>query len=559
MFKVLRALTLIFIMLVSSNLAFAYGSIEMDWIDSQETEAVFTDVNKGDWYYDAIMTMNRYEVISGYGDNTFRPLNAVSREEFAAMMVRALKLELKQSKSSFADISDDYWASPYIESAKHYITGYKLNDAYFFKPKEDAVREDMAVSLVRALNKSVDGLSSVGLDGYADKNLVSKNLYNYVASAIYNKLMIGYLEEDVKLFKPMHTLTRAQAAALLLSVVEEEKIVFETPDQMIMKVNVVDGGIKLDWKVSSEKEIINYKVIASKNSDNPQYPLKGYAKVIDLRSTIIYNGDVYRNGDFREFMPESDYYFRAIAFTENGAIKSNVLKVKMPKAISREGKVPKVSASQLGEGILLEWDEITTTGLQGYKIIASKSDKPLLYPQSGYAEWITDLSANAYFIEPNSKYIGGDFGESFKAGESYYLSVVAVYYSGKITGNTVAYTMPGDLETDIIRSNRSPLVSVEVIKDQLKVKWHDLPKDNLEGYKIVASINNKNPSYPEDGYAFFITDLNVYSKMLAAGTRYSGGDIEGMLIGGKEYYISVTAVYKDENVSGNAVLAQIPK
>ncbi len=143
----------------------------------------FEDVSSDSWYYEGVTTMAEYGIITGYPDGKFLPGNRVTREEFAVMMVRALKLGKSGSDSSFEDIADDYWATPYIESAKLYLTGYKTNTGISFKPKYDAVREDMAVSLVKALGYNTSNANLNLLNKFEDKNQISENLKPYVAIA----------------------------------------------------------------------------------------------------------------------------------------------------------------------------------------------------------------------------------------------------------------------------------------------------------------------------------------------------------------------------------------
>lgn len=221
MFKKGIVSILILALMLSSMMVFGEdGSGE----DVVEKEVVFSDVVEGAWYYDAVMTMAKYGIISGYTDGTFKPANPVSREEFASMMVRALQLETVKTSSSFSDVADGYWASEYIETAKAYLTGFAKNGEYIFKPKADAVREDMAVALINALNKSVKDTDESVLDSFEDAKDISENLRLHVASAINNGLMSGEVKEEKKYFKPLDTLTRAEAAVLLLTVVKEEKL-----------------------------------------------------------------------------------------------------------------------------------------------------------------------------------------------------------------------------------------------------------------------------------------------------------------------------------------------
>merc|ERR1711916_212244 len=123
------------------------------------------------------------------------------------MMVKTLELDLSSSGSSFSDVPGDYWAKKYIETAKAYLTGYQSGDKILFKPKAQAVREDMAVALVRALK--LDLTSDLKyLEQFQDDETISANLKPYVATAVKHELMSGTTTSEGKLiFDPMGTLT----------------------------------------------------------------------------------------------------------------------------------------------------------------------------------------------------------------------------------------------------------------------------------------------------------------------------------------------------------------
>ncbi len=563
MFKKGIVSILIIALLLSSMIVFAEDESA---VENEEPEVIFSDVPEDEWYYEAVMTMHKYGIISGYPeDNTFKPDNSVSREEFATMMVKALQLETVTTKSSFADVADGYWASKYIETAKSYLTGFVKNGEYTFKPKAVAVREDMAVALVRALDKPVSEADLAVLNDYEDADEISENLRNYMASAIANNLMSGSEFEGKKYINPINTLTRAEAAALLLSVVKEEKIVFDDGTKVVLndsdlKLDVVEveGGLKLSWDYQSSKEASGFKVVASKLESTPAYPDNGNAKYVQGNSTIVYNNDSYNNGDLSVFTAGESYYFSITALVGEEYVTSNVVKATMPAAISIEGKVPVVKVSQAGAGIYVEWNAIDPTGLQGYKVVASKSDATPIYPENGYATWITNLDTLKYFIEPGTIYKGGDLGGKFKAGETYHISVTAVYNSGKIAGNTVTYIMPGEPAEEVTTQERTPVVEAVVNEGRLVIEWGEISTSGLEGYKIVASKSNPNPVYSQDGYAFWITDLSVHRKEINPSTSYNGGDLEGSFKSDEKYYVSVTAVYSDEKIPGNAIYITMP-
>jgi len=59
--------------------------------EQQPARPTFSDNQTGSWYYGAVETARRAGLVSGYEDNTFRPLQIISREEMATMIVRALE------------------------------------------------------------------------------------------------------------------------------------------------------------------------------------------------------------------------------------------------------------------------------------------------------------------------------------------------------------------------------------------------------------------------------------------------------------------------------------
>ena len=48
------------------------------------TTSKFTDVKAGLWYSEAVIWASENGIVNGYEDNTFKPMNNVSREEMAA-------------------------------------------------------------------------------------------------------------------------------------------------------------------------------------------------------------------------------------------------------------------------------------------------------------------------------------------------------------------------------------------------------------------------------------------------------------------------------------------
>lgn len=110
---------------------------------------------KGHWADKAIGTAAALDVIGGYSDASFGPDDLVTREQMAAIVVRAAGLKVGEQPSSFADnaqISD--WARQALGAAvsNGLLTGYEDGTV---KPKANTTRAEAAAIVLRAvkLNK----------------------------------------------------------------------------------------------------------------------------------------------------------------------------------------------------------------------------------------------------------------------------------------------------------------------------------------------------------------------------------------------------------------------
>ncbi len=131
------------------------------------TKTSFTDVNKNDWYINYVSYLERYNIINGYNDGTFRPEDFVTRAEFVAMSVRFYNLfeDVKSvsDTTKYTDITSKYWAVKDISYAtsKKWLNGYADGT---FKPDINITRAEVVTVVNRATNR------------IADEDFISKNL-----------------------------------------------------------------------------------------------------------------------------------------------------------------------------------------------------------------------------------------------------------------------------------------------------------------------------------------------------------------------------------------------
>lgn len=85
----------------------------------------FTDVNGSFLTFDVIDEMSKRGVLCGTTRNTFRPVNPMTGEQLAAVMIKALNLEIAESeKLVFEDAVKDYWTYSNVEYVQNYFKGY---------------------------------------------------------------------------------------------------------------------------------------------------------------------------------------------------------------------------------------------------------------------------------------------------------------------------------------------------------------------------------------------------------------------------------------------------
>lgn len=115
----------------------------------------YSDVYEYDAYRNAVERLGNLEIINGYTDGTFRPGDTLTRAQFAKIVVCAMDKEDEASaggiSSSFYDIPQGYWATPYINyvSQNNMIIGYADGS---FRPEQSISYAEAVTVLLRMLD-----------------------------------------------------------------------------------------------------------------------------------------------------------------------------------------------------------------------------------------------------------------------------------------------------------------------------------------------------------------------------------------------------------------------
>lgn len=170
----------------------------------------FNDVLSNHWASTYIEDMANRGIITGYGDGLFGPNDQITRAQFATMLCRAAELSTTTNASTFSDVSSSDWFAQYVEAAKPYISGYNNNS--YFNPNTNAIREDIAIALVKYKNYDISAYDEEVLKNtFTDWQEINSNARPYVYAAVKNKLINGY---DDNTFRGQANITRAEAATL---------------------------------------------------------------------------------------------------------------------------------------------------------------------------------------------------------------------------------------------------------------------------------------------------------------------------------------------------------
>lgn len=196
------------------------GGIMYDSTQSGGKEKIkitFNDIDGVQWASEAILALADKGIISGKAENVFAPDDPVTREEFAKMLIGAMGLSDEEyGDNIFSDVSSDAWYAPFVNIANKYgiVTG---RDDGTLGVGDNITRQDMAVMLYRALQSrgvNVDAADMIFDDG--------EDISDYAKDAVSALCNLGAINGvgDNK-FEPLGTATRAQAAKVIYSVLEQ--------------------------------------------------------------------------------------------------------------------------------------------------------------------------------------------------------------------------------------------------------------------------------------------------------------------------------------------------
>ncbi|WP_434752899.1 S-layer homology domain-containing protein [Paenibacillus amylolyticus] len=179
------------------------------------------------WGKNAVNDMGSRMIVEGFSNGTFNPDQAVTRAEFATMVIRGLGLRVESRDTAFSDVQSGHWYSGTIHTAHAYglINGF---DDGTFRPDDTITREQAMVILEKAMQ--ITGLRvklnnespESTLQGFGDVTAVSP----WARSGAVDSVKAGLVQgRSQSLLVPKGKMTRAEVATMLQRLLQKSNLI----------------------------------------------------------------------------------------------------------------------------------------------------------------------------------------------------------------------------------------------------------------------------------------------------------------------------------------------
>ncbi len=187
---------------------------DTDWTEPEEPATdvsdIFIDVAPNAWYKDAVQYAYDNGLMTGVSANEFAPDTTTTRGMIVSMLARLEGVE-SANDAGFADVEGEWYAIAVNWAASvGVVNGYEDNT---FRPNDAITREQLAAILMNyAAYKGEDVSARASLDAYSDAENVSTWATDTMSWAVAEGYITGMTADTLQ---PQGSATRAQVAAIL--------------------------------------------------------------------------------------------------------------------------------------------------------------------------------------------------------------------------------------------------------------------------------------------------------------------------------------------------------
>jgi len=183
----------------------------------------FYDINTH-WAKSYIEELASLEIVKGVSETEFAPDATVTRAQFAAYLMRSLELSTSGGSQRFVDVDRTDWFYDAVMSTYQAGIVSGMNE-YEFKPNDYITREQMATMLIKAfLYQSKVDINSIVLSQeirFNDQSEISSWALKYVLVSNSKGYMLG---DPSKNFRPRDNATRAEAVTVIYNLVKDVEL-----------------------------------------------------------------------------------------------------------------------------------------------------------------------------------------------------------------------------------------------------------------------------------------------------------------------------------------------
>ncbi|MFA7468393.1 MAG: S-layer homology domain-containing protein [Desulfotomaculaceae bacterium] len=185
----------------------------------------FQDV-ESHWAGNCVNEMGSRLVIGGVDENNFAPNRDITRAEFAAIVGRALGLKASGTASKFSDVKANDWFYGAVGAASAYgiVGGYEDGT---FKPDQAISREEAMAMIARAMKLAgmdtnmADSVADAQLARFKDQDSVNGWAKKSAATCVKYGIAVG----NNGLLAPDDNITRAETAAMVMRMLQQADLI----------------------------------------------------------------------------------------------------------------------------------------------------------------------------------------------------------------------------------------------------------------------------------------------------------------------------------------------
>ncbi|WP_048602119.1 S-layer homology domain-containing protein [Rubeoparvulum massiliense] len=235
----------------------------------------YQDMKRTDWAYSSLQLLTLLQVVEGYPDHTFRPDQALSREEWTKLFAVTMKLKdiSVREEFRFADLPKSHWSYPYVMRGYQYQIIDHLLESRSFQPAKAIERQEVARMIGGYLLQRVPAVErgewlSKGwkewwiAHPFTDGEACREEYRPYIAYTASIGMMVG--DPDGQ-FRPTASLSRREGVALLARMVKKENEArslttsyLQLPNTKLLKLDEESGiaSVVIPWSPVEKGPVI---------------------------------------------------------------------------------------------------------------------------------------------------------------------------------------------------------------------------------------------------------------------------------------------------------------